>query len=291
MIKFLQYLVDGVAIGSLYVLVSMGFTLVFGVMGLMNVAHADLYMLATFSLLWVGGDAGLGVVTGAVAGVLLVAVIGVALFHGVLRRIDKTQPLALFIATLGVSYFIENLVAKLVNYRTRSVPALFQSNFYNAGGLRFSNGQIVLLLATASIAFGLTAWLRRSEPGRLMRAVSENATLADAVGIDTRRMMLIAVVIASVIAGAGGVLVSNTTLSIDPFIANTISLKMFAVAVVAGVGSVEGAAVVGFALGIVESLTVGYYGSQWQNVIGLCAMVLVLLLRPQGLFGRTVRVG
>lgn len=291
MIKFLQYLVDGVAIGSLYVLVSMGFTLVFGVMGLMNVAHADLYMLATFSLLWVGGDAGLGVVTGAVAGVLLVAVIGVALFHGVLRRIDKTQPLALFIATLGVSYFIENLVAKLVNYRTRSVPALFQSNFYNVGGLRFSNGQIVLLLATATIAFGLTAWLRRSEPGRLMRAVSENATLADAVGIDTRRMMLIAVVIASVIAGAGGVLVSNTTLSIDPFIANTISLKMFAVAVVAGVGSVEGAAVVGFALGIVESLTVGYYGSQWQNVIGLCAMVLVLLLRPQGLFGRTVRVG
>lgn len=291
MTQLINYTVDGVAIGSLYVLVSLGFTLVFGVMGLMNVAHADLSMLAVFTFLWVGRDAHLGVTTGFFAGVLGAAVVGFALFHLVLSRIDKNQPLALFIATLGVSYFIENFVAKLVEFRTRSVPALFKSNYYKVGGVRFSTGQIVLLSVTVALAVGLMLWLRRSEPGRLMRAVSENPALSDVLAIDTRRIMLLAVLIASVIAATGGLLVANTTLAIDPFVANTMSLKMFAVAVVAGVGSVEGAAVVGFALGIVESLTVGYFGSQWQNVIGLVAMVLILLLRPQGLFGRTVRVG
>jgi branched-chain amino acid transport system permease protein len=286
-----QYLVDGVAIGALYVMVALGFTLVFGVMGIMNVAHADLYMLAVFTTLWVGKDAHFGVVGGAAIGVAAAGVAGFLLFALVLRRIDRTQVLALFVATLGISYFLENLVAKLVAFRTRPVPALFHSHFYVLGGIRFSNGQIVLLATTLAISLGLATWLARSSPGRLMRAVSESPGLSEALGINTTKMMALAVVIASVIAGIGGVLVSNTTLAIDPFVANDLSLKMFAVAVVAGVGSVGGATTVGLLLGIVESLAVGYWGSQWQSVVGLVAMVAILLVRPQGLFGRYARVG
>lgn len=291
MTKLLQYLVDGVAIGSLYVLISLGFTLIFGVMGIMNVAHADFFMIGTMIMLLVGTTWRLGVVTGAFAGVISVAILGVFLLRIVLRRVDKNQPLALFIATLGVSYVIENLVAKLVDYRTRAVPALFKSVFLKVGGVRFSTGQIVLLGTTLAITVGLTAWLKRTTTGRLLRAVSESPALSDVVGIDTGRIITIAVIIGSLIAAIGGVLQANTTLAVDPFVANSISLKMFAVAVVAGVGSVPGAALIGFLLGIVESLTVGYYGSQWQSVIGLLAMVAVLMLRPQGLFGTRVRVG
>ena len=134
-------------------------------------------------------------------------------------------------------------------------------------------------------------WLQRSSTGRLLRAVSENPPLSEMVGIDTGRMMGLSVVIASLIAGVGGLLVANQTQGIGPFVANDVSLKMFAVAVVAGVGSVGGAIIVGFSLGAVESLTVGYIGSTWQNVIGLLAMVVILLVRPQGLFGRYSRVG
>lgn len=291
MTKFAQYLIDGVAIGSLYVLVSLGFTLIFGVMGIMNVAHADLFMIAVMVMLLVASTWGLGVVTGAVVGVLVACLLAFIVLRIALRHVDKNEPLALFIATLGVSYFLENLVAKLVEFKTRSVPALFKSTFYKVFGLRFSSGQLVLLAATLVIAIGLTTWLSKSETGRLLRAVSESQGLSEVVGIDTGRMITIAVLIGAAIAGIGGVLQANTTLAIDPFVANSISLKMFAVAVVAGVGSVPGAAVVGLLLGIVESLTVGYYGSQWQSVIGLVAMVLVLMLRPQGLFGRSGRVG
>jgi branched-chain amino acid transport system permease protein len=291
MTKLLQYLIDGVAIGSLYVLVSLGFTLVFGVMGIMNVAHADLFMIAVMVMLLVGSTWSLGIVLGSLAGIVVAALLAFLVLRVALRRLDKDQPLALFVATLGVSYFLENLVAKFVEYKTRSVPALFGSKFLILGGVRFSTGQIALLAATLTIAIGLTLWLVRSPTGRLLRAVSESPGLSEVVGIDTNRMITIAVVIAAVIAAVGGLLQANTTLAIDPFVANSISLKMFAVAVVAGVGSVPGATVIGFSLGIVESLTVGYYGSQWQSVIGLVAMVAVLMLRPQGLFGRNLRVG
>lgn len=291
MISFLQYVLDGVAVGSLYVLLALGFTLIFGVMGFMNVAHADLYMIAVFVFLWVAADAGFGVPAGAVAGVLAATALGIAIYYLVLKRITKDRVLALFVATLGVSYILENVVAKAVDHRTRSVPALFTTQYHTVAGIRFSNAQAVLLVVTVGIAAALLAWLARSQTGRLMRAVAENRELAEIVAIDTGRVALIAVGVASLIAGVGALLVANTSLAIDPFVANTVSLKMFAVAVVAGVGSVGGAVVVGFLLGVVESVTVGFFGSEWQNVIGLAAMAAVLLLRPQGLFGRTARVG
>jgi len=287
----IQYLIDGLATGSLYVLLALGFTLVFGVMGMMNVAHADLYMLAVFSFLWLGTDAGLGTAPGFVLGVAAAVAAGWLIFVVVLSRVDKAVPLALFVGTLGVSYVIENLVAKLVEFRARSVPPLFATTTWEVAGLRVTNSDVVVLMATLAMGLGLLAWLKLSSTGQLLRAVSENTQLAEVVGIDTGRMMALSVVIASAIAGLGGLLVANKTQGINPFVANDVSLKMFAVAVVAGAGSVGGAMLVGFALGVVESLAVAYVGSTWQNVIGLLAMVGVLLFRPQGLFGRYNRVG
>jgi branched-chain amino acid transport system permease protein len=289
--EFLQYVVNGLASGSLYVLLAVGFTLVFGVMGMMNVAHADLYMVAVFTLLWVGQDTGLGDIVGFFAGVGAAIAAGLLIFVVVLRRVDKTVPLALFVGTLGVSYFIENLVAKIVEFRARSVKPFFQTRPWLVDGVRITNSDLLIFVATLAIALGLLWWLKSSTTGRLMRAVSESPSLAQVVAIDTSKIMAIAVVIASAIAGVGGLLTVNKTQGINPFVANDVSLKMFAVAVVAGIGSVGGALIAGLALGVVEALTVAYIGSTWQNVVGLAAMVVVLLVRPQGLFGRVARIG
>ena len=291
MIPFVQHLVDGIGVGCLYALLATGFTLIFGVMGIMNVAHADFYMVAVFTYLFVASVSHLGVVAGVVAGVVVAGFLGAVLFFGVLDRIDQSRPLALFTATLGVSYVLENFVAKIVAFQTKSIPALFPSQPLLVLGVRFSTAQLVLLAATIVMSGGLTLWLRRSALGRFTRAVSENIMLAELVAIDTRRVRLVAVVLAAAMAGVGGLLVANTSLSINPFVADSVSLKMFAVAVVAGIGSVEGAVVVGLVLGMTESLTVGYAGSQWQNVAGLLAMVVVLMVRPNGLFGRVRRIG
>jgi branched-chain amino acid transport system permease protein len=286
-----QYLVDGLGVGCLYVLVATGFTLVFGVMGIMNVAHADLYMIAVFTYLWVSTDAGLGLVAGVIGGLLAACVLGAIMFFGVLDRIDPLRPLALFTATLGVSYVLENFTAKVVHFQTRSVPALFPGQPLEVGGIRFSSAQLVLLAVTLLMCGGLSLWLRRSSLGRSTRAVAENPSLALLLAIDPQRVRLAAILFAAAMAGLGGLFVANTTLSIDPFVADTVSLKMFAVAVVAGIGSVEGALAIGLMLGMIESVAVGYGGSQWQNVVGLLAMVLVLMVRPNGLFGRSRRIG
>jgi branched-chain amino acid transport system permease protein len=297
--EFLQYVIDGLGSGTLYVLVAIGFTLVFGVMGLMNVAHADFIMLAAFGLFLLGGSEGLGWgVPAATVSVLIGSlIIGFAMFHLVLKRLDKEIMIAFFIATLGVSFFFENFVAKLADFRVRSVPSLFATHTYVIRGLYITNSVMVSLAAALIITFGLLAFLKYTQTGQLLRAVAEDAALAKAVGINTERMTLLAVLIASFIAAIGGLLYANTTSTADPFVANTVSLKMFAVAIVAGIGSVGGALVVGLGLGIAESLTLwvgirgGFDGSLWQNVIGLALMVIVLLTRPSGLFGKFERIG
>jgi len=297
--EFLQYVVDGLGSGTLYVLVAIGFTLVFGVMGLMNVAHADFYMLAAFGLFFLGGAEGLGwgVLAATISVLIGSLLVGFAMFHLILKRLDKEIMIAFFVATLGVSFFLENLVAKLADFRVRSVPALFTTHAYVIEGLYITNSVMVSLAAALIITFGLLAFLNYTEPGQLLRAVAENAMLANGVGINTRGMTLLAVLIGSCIAVIGGLLYANTTSTADPFVANTVSLKMFAVAIVAGIGSVGGALVVGLCLGIAESLTLwvgvrgGFDGSQWQNVIGLVLMVVVLMTRPHGLFGKFERIG
>jgi branched-chain amino acid transport system permease protein len=286
-----QYVVDGLGVGCLYALVATGFTLIFGVMGLMNVAHADLYMAAVFVYLWVSTEAHLGIILGVLAGVAAACALGAIIFFGVLDRIDASRPLALFTATLGVSYVLENFIAKVVQFQTKSIPALFPSEPLELAEVRVSSAQLVLFAVTLLLAGGLTLWLRKSSLGRFTRAVSENPMLAELLAIDTRTVRLVAVLLAAALAGLGGLFVANTTLSINPFVADTVSLEMFAVAVVAGIGSVEGALVVGLALGVVEAVTVGYAGSQWQNVVGLLAMVSILMARPNGLFGRARRIG
>lgn len=299
MTEFLQYVIDGLGTGTLYVLVAIGFTLVFGVMGLMNVAHADFYMLAAFGLFFLGGAEGLswGVPAATISVLIGALVVGFALFHLVLKRLDKEIMIAFFVGTLGVSFFLENLVAKLADFRVRSVPSLFATHTYVIKGLYITNSVMVSLAAALVITLGLLAFLKYTESGQLLRAVAENAGLAKAVGIRTERMTLLAVLIASLIAVIGGLLHANTTSTADPFVANNVSLKMFAVAIVAGIGSVGGALVVGLLLGIAESLTLwvgvrgGFDGSQWQNVIGLALMVVVLMTRPSGLFGKFERIG
>lgn len=299
MSEFLQYVIDGLGSGTLYALLAIGFTLVFGVMGMMNVAHADFYMFAAFAMFWVGGNEGLGWGVGPGVAVILIGslAVGFAMFHTVLNRLNKEMMLSLFVATLGLSFFLENLVAKLVDFRVRSVPPLFTTQVYEVGGLRITNTVVVSFVAALLITFGLLAFLKYTEHGQLLRAVAESPTLAEGVGINFARMTLLTVLIASFIAAIGGLLNANTTSTADPFVANTISLRMFAVAVVAGIGSVGGALVVGLVLGIAESLTIwagvhgGFDGSQWQNVIGLAMMVVVLLTRPYGLFGKYQRIG
>jgi branched-chain amino acid transport system permease protein len=282
---------NGLIIGSEYVLVAIGFTLIFGVMGVMNVAQADFYALGAFVMIWVSVNAGLGIVVGAIVGMLSGLIFGMLYYFLVLSRLGEKDFFAAFIASVGVSYFIENLLTSIVGSQGQSVPALVPYVFHNWGGLLVSDPQIVLLAATVVITVVLLLVLGKTPFGRDIRAVSESRFLAAASGVNCRAVMIGSVAVASVIATIGGVLVSATTLTVTPFSGGDVVLEMFVVAIVAGMGSVGGAALAGFGLGIIESMTVAYIGSSWEQVAGLLVLVVVLIVRPQGLFGRQVRIG
>jgi branched-chain amino acid transport system permease protein len=289
--EFLQVLLNGLVIGSLYVLVAVGFTLIFGVMGVMNVAQADFYALGAFVMIWLSVNAGLGLVVGAIVGMLSGIAFGLLYYTLVLSRLGEKDFLAAFLASVGVSYFIENLLTSVVGSQGQAVPALLPDTFHTWFGLVISNPQLLLLGCTIVITVALLIVLSRTPFGRDVRAIAESRFLAAASGVNVRGVMIGSVVIASVIATIGGVLVSSTTLTITPFSGGDVVLQMFVVAIVAGMGSVGGAAIAGFGLGIVESLTVNYWNSEWEMVSGLLVMVVVLIFRPQGLFGKRVRIG
>lgn len=291
MTEFGQVIVNGLVIGSLYVLVAVGFTLIFGVMGVMNVAQADFYALGAFVMIWISVNAGLGPIPGAVIGMLSGVAFGMVYYILVLSRLGEKDFFAAFLASVGVSYFIENLLTSLVGSQGEAVPPLLPDTFHTWLGLEISAPQLLLLGCTVVITVSLLLVLSRTPFGRDVRAVAESRFLAAASGVNVRGVIIGSVVIASVIATIGGVLVAGTTLTITPFSGGDVVLQMFVVAIVAGMGSVGGAALAGFGLGIVESLTVAYWASSWEMVSGLLVMVVVLVFRPQGLFGKRVRIG
>jgi branched-chain amino acid transport system permease protein len=291
MTHLLQILFDGLGSGAGYVLVGLGFSMIFGVLGVLNVAQADFYMVGAYVsyavLTAVGAQLVLGLATAALTGLA----IGVIFYLVVVRRIRQDQQLAIFVATLGLSMFLQNVVARLAGPDQRPFPQLIAQRNYDAGGVILPRPTVVLIAATLAMAVALIVWLHRSRVGSEVRAVAQSRFLAAAIGIDVRRTMIIAVVISCVVATTGGVLIGNSLSTITPFIATNLGLKMFIVVLVAGAGSVAGVIVVGFGLGIAESFTVAYISSQWQDMAGLVALVLVLLLRPEGVFGQRARVG
>jgi branched-chain amino acid transport system permease protein len=291
MTHVVQVIVDGLSIGSTYALVGVGFTLVFGVLGILNGAHADFYMLGAFVSLWIGTNAGAGALLGVLAAIPAGAVAGLILYVIALRRLSSEELTSVFIATLGVSFFLQYFVARIVGPEVHSSPPLFQSTFHDIGGVFISDAQILLIGSTVIVTAALMLWIGKTTIGRDMRAVAENSFLARAVGVRAGVVMAVTIAIASAIAALGGVLVTNVSLTVTPFLSNEVALKMFVVAMVAGAGSVGGAAVAGIGLGIAESVTVAYAGSQWQDVAPLLILVLVLMFRPQGLFGKEARVG
>jgi len=219
------------------------------------------------------------------------ALLGLVFYGVVVRRVRHEQQLAVFVATIGLSIAVQNLVARIAGPDQRPFPQLVAHAFYHVGGVVLPRPQVVLIALTLALAAALIAWLRWTAVGRDIRAVAESRFIAAAVGINVNRTMRVAVMVSCIVATVGGVIIGNAQTTITPFMASSLAVKMFIVVLVAGAGSIGGAILVGFGLGIAESFTVAYVSSQWQDMTGLVALVLVLLLRPEGVFGQRARVG
>lgn len=285
----LQLLANGVSVGLGYALAAVGLALVFGILEQVNFAHGEVYMLAAFVLWWLGKALGLSYGASFVLMVPIMAAFGLLLAQVVFLPTLNRSFESVILATFAVSIILQNAVRLVFGATPQRVATPLESVSVEAGGvLLFGQRLMVAAMAVGCLVL-LRLFLRRTETGRAMRAMAQSREACHMVGIDPRRITRITAMIgAALCAVAAGAVAPMFDLY--PNMGTDVVFKSFAVVIIGGMGNVAGAALAGLLLGVAESLAGGLLGGAFRDGIGFTLMILMLLLRPQGLFGHSVRV-
>jgi branched-chain amino acid transport system permease protein len=292
---YLQQLVNGLTVGGVYALIALGYTMVYGVLEMINFAHGDVFMVGSFLglvvLAFLGPSAagvGLAVLLAAayVGAMVGCGALGVTIERVAYRPVRTTSRLAPLISALGVSLFIQNAVMLLVGARPKPFPQLIPKQLYHVGGAVFTNVQVLVLVTALLLMLGLDQFVRRTRWGKAMRAVAQDAEAAGFMGVEVNRVIALTFLIGSVLAAGAGVMVGLYYGIIDFFMGYVAGLKAFTAAVLGGIGNLRGAMIGGLLLGVVESFGAGFVGGHWRDVIAFAVLIGVLVLRPAGLLGQ-----
>jgi branched-chain amino acid transport system permease protein len=285
-----ELLFVGISTGALYAIVAIGFNLVFGTMNVLNLAHGAVMMVGSYGLLlffFFGLD---NFWMAAIAGVILATMTGLLVERVAVRPLRghwwNTK-----VATLGAAVFLENLVHVITNGHPQNVPRPFDPTYYPLfGNLEISDFQVVLIVLSVGIMLGMVWFLRQTPWGKAIRVLAQSPDIAKSVGINIDRITIVGFGISGALAGVAGILNAATFGSTYPFVGMLLGLKGIVVLIVAGLGNMRGALYVGLILGIVETLAVGLGGSTYRDTVAYGAMVIILLIRPHGLFGEEGRI-
>lgn len=292
-IVFFQQLVNGLTLGSAYAVIAIGYTLVFGVLNIVNMAHGGIFMMGAYIGLLLVTEAGFGIFPALIGAMIGGAVLGYGLEIFALRplRRHKVTHLAPLISTIGVSTFLESVALMVWGPQTRSFPATFDNSLMDMGLFKISGIQIISLGTAVVLMVLLTLLLDRTKVGKAVRATSENAETAGLLGINTGRIITFTVMLASALGAAAGVLIGLSFNAIEPTMGTAMGLKGLAVLIMGGLGNVEGAMAGGFILGIAEVFTVAYGASSYRDAVAFGMIILILFLRPEGLFSKAGKGG
>ena len=299
MAYFLQQLINGLTLGAIYGLIAIGYTMVYGIIGMINFAHGEIYMIgAMVALVTILALTSIGVasvplllVLVLVTAMVIAGLYGWAVERLVYRPLRGSPRLALLISAIGLSIFLQQYVQLTQGGRVKTLPPLIPGGFTlmtDAGGFAvgISNFQIVVFVLTVLLMSGLTLIINRTELGRAQRAAAADPLMAALCGIDVDRTISITFVIGASLAAVAGVMVILYYGVIDFFIGFLAGLKAFTAAVLGGIGSLPGALLGGLVLGLVESFWAGYADAAYKDVAAYAILVLVLIFRPSGLLGR-----
>ena len=296
---FFQELVNGITTGALYALVALGFTMVYGVLQLLNFAHGDLYMVGAyigfFVIQWFGGPSHLTIAVPLLLVIMfvlaggLVGGLGVAIERFAYRPLRNAPRIAPLITAIGISFFLENSALLLFGAQPRiyNTPEFISfSSGIQIGSVSIDAVQIMVLVLGLVLMAGLQLLVKRTKLGKQMRAVAADREAAEMLGINVNFIITATFFLGSALAGIAGVmggLLFNTVTSTIGFIAG---LKAFTAAVVGGIGSIPGAMLGGLVIGVAESFVTGYISSTYSNLIVFGLLIVVMLVRPSGLLGR-----
>jgi len=290
--QFVQQLVNGLSLGAIYALVALGYTMVYGTLQFINFAHSEVFMAGAFAAMVVAVHAGVaenptwaGVALVAVAAMLFSMVLAIVVERVAYRPMRKSSRLNVLITAIGVSIFLQNVA--LVSFGTvLPFPEIVPRTAWELGGVRVSLNNVLILGVTLALMVALTYVVERTKIGLAMRAVSHSRDTAALMGIPVDRVIVATFAVGSLLAGAAAFLFCIENPRVDPAMGANIGLKAFVAAVVGGIGSIPGAVVGAIVLGLAETMVSGYFTSTWRDAIAFLLLIVVLLYKPSGLFGR-----
>lgn len=286
----LQQIINGLTQGSIYSLIAIGFTLIFGVLGLVNFAHGEVYMMGAFLGFYLVTALNMPVFPALLLAMAGSAVLGIVVELIAFRPLRKAPDVAPMVCTLGLSVVLQNLGMIAFGTETQGMPPdLFQFEFYPFLGAQISSIQLLIFGISVGLMVMLQLILYRSRTGKAIRATAQNKDVAQLMGVNINRVIAATFALGSALGGAAGVLVGIYYNAFYPTMGFLAGLKAFIATVFGGLTSVPGAVVGGLILGVVENLAAAYISSGYRDLISFIILILVLLFKPSGLFGRNLQ--
>ena len=288
---FLSFLISGISLGSIYAIIALGYTMVYGIAKMLNFAHGDVIMVGAYVCFFATGQFGLPPLAGVLLAMVVCTVLGMVIERLAYKPLRQSASLAVLITAIGVSYFLQNSALLL----WKSDPKVFTS-VVGTGSVKLFGGEltithvaIVTVLACVVIMLALTWFTGRTKMGKAMRACSEDKAAAQLMGIDVDRTISMTFAIGSALAAIAGVLLCSTYPSLMPTTGSLPGIKAFTAAVFGGIGSIPGAMLGGILLGIIEIFAKAYISTQLSDAIVFAVLIVVLVVRPAGLLGKQIR--
>ncbi|HEY8418287.1 MAG TPA: branched-chain amino acid ABC transporter permease [Limnochordales bacterium] len=285
MVEVLEAIVNGVLVGGVYAIISVGLTLVYGIMDIVNFAQADFLMLGMFAAYLCAQFLGLDPILSSILVFPVIFLVGALVQRGLVQRVQTAPIVSQIFLTVGLSLVLQSLMQMIFGANFRSVTTSYQTQAIAVGPLNLSVPYVLAFLASAVMALGLWLFLERTDLGRCMRATAQNRVAATLVGIDPSKMYVVAFGIGTALAGMAGAVILPYAY-VFPTVGHQYALIMFTVVVLGGLGNVLGSLVGGLLVGVIHSVSAVFLPTQLQNLVVFIIFILTLTFRPTGLVGR-----
>ena len=287
--EFLSYLISGISLGSIYAIIALGYTMVYGIAKMLNFAHGDIIMVGGYVSFCVMSYLGLPALPAALLAMLACTVLGIIIERLAYKPLRSAPSLAVLITAIGVSYFLQNSALLIWKAAPKSYPAVVSGSAEFFGGeLKVPYISLLTIVICLVIMLGLTTFVSKSKMGKAMRACSEDKGAAQLMGINVNRTISMTFAIGSALAAVAGVLLCSFNSQLMPTTGSMPGIKAFTAAVFGGIGSIPGAFLGGLLLGIIEAMAKAYISMQLANSIVFAVLIVVLLVKPSGLLGKYV---
>ncbi len=286
--RLLQQIVNGLSLGSIYALIALGYTMVYGIVKLINFAHGDVFMIGAFVGFAVTTFTKLGIFPALIIAMVTCMILGVTIERIAYKPLRNSSRIAVLITAIGVSLLLEYVMMYFVGAQTRSYPdGVLPATIYNIQGVRVSAQQIIVVAVSVALMIMLQFIVKKTKQGKAMRAVSFDKEAAQLMGINVDRTISFTFLLGSALAGVAGVIFGVYYNSIDPLMGMMPGMKAFVAAVFGGIGNIPGAMVGGLTIGVVETFVAGYGLSMYRDAAVFAILILVLILKPSGLMGKS----